>query len=264
MVEKDFNINQLTWFSGRAAATYKSEADIRATYSKVTHVIELTDIDVQYFIEDNASENQQIVAIRGTANKINAVEDAEYLQTKNSDLGVYLHDGFNKDSAIVYKSLLQYLDKSKEIVLTGHSLGAAISTILMMYLHKDGYTLANSVNFGQPKVTNTKGVEKYKFLPLTRVVDENDVVPLVPCVTLLDSIHGRYQHFGEQLTLLKDQYYAYLPQEQASEISLDSFSDNLKNLSVTQHFMEHYIQHISSKESGAIQVPYKQREKYID
>ena len=106
-------------------------------------------------------------------------------------------------------------------------------------------------------------MKRYNFLPLTRVVDENDVVPLVPFVTLLDSIHGRYQHFGDQITLLTGEYYAYLSQVQASEESLGSFWENLKNLSVEQHFMANYIKNIESKSTGSTQVAYQEREKYI-
>lgn len=264
MIKKEIDFGRISWFADRAAAAYQDEDKIRAAYPNTQVVVELKEIDVQYFVEFNVSENQQIVAIRGTANKSNIFEDAEYLQTKNKALGIYLHDGFNKDSLTVYESLLNHLDKDKQIVLTGHSLGAAISTILMMYLENDGYDVAPSINFGQPKVTNIKGVEKFSVLPLMRIVDKNDVVPLVPANTLLDSIHGQYQHLGEEVILLEEESYVYLPQKQASELSLGSFWKDIKHLSVKQHFMAHYIKNIVDKKNQSFQVPYSKRESYID
>ena len=263
IISNNINFNGIAWFAQRAKAAYLEESQIVSQLPNVTKVVQLDDIDVQYFIEASPDNNKQIISIRGTANLDDALQDAEYWQCKNKHLGIYLETGFDKDSYLVYQDLLQYLDKSKQIVLTGHSLGAAISTILMMYLSKDNYNLAPSINFGQPKVTNTRGVKRFSYLPLLRVVDENDVVPLVPSATLLDSIHGFYQHFGEQLTLLKDEYYAYLPQKQAIKQSRGSFWKNVTHISVEQHYMENYEKNIVSKKDKATQVPYADREKYI-
>lgn len=263
MTPKYIDFSKVAWYAKRAKAAYLDEAQIRAELPDVKHVIMLDKIDVQYFIEEPSDSQAIVVSIRGTANKENALQDAEYLQRKNKKLGIYLHDGFDDDSDILYASLKPYLDKSRPIIVTGHSLGAAISTVIMMHLHEDGYEVADSINFGQPKVTNTKGVEKYQFLPLVRVVDENDVVPLVPCITLLDSIHGRYQHLGQQVILLKEQYFVYFSKEEAAEQSVGSFWKDLGDMSVTQHFMEHYLANIEPKLEKQQQVPYADRERYI-
>ncbi len=88
------------------------------------------------------------------------------------------------------------------------------------------------MNFGQPKVTDKAGVKVYDFLPLTRVVDENDVVPLVPPITLFNSIHGIYEHLGDEVILLRDEYYVYLEKHDAARKSVGSFWENLGHESI--------------------------------
>jgi hypothetical protein len=151
--------------------------------------------------------------------------------------------------------MLPHLKPKVKIRLTGHSLGAAISTLLMMYLHNDGFEIEQSINFGQPKVTNKHGVEKYRFLPLTRVVDECDIVPLVPPITLLDSVHGVYAHLGDEIILLGNEYYHYLQEHNAERKSTGSFWRNIGHESVKDHFIANYISNISGKLDKSTEIP---------
>jgi len=134
----------------------------------------------------------------------------------------------------------------------------------MMYLYEDGFQVERSFNFGQPKVTNKEGVQRYGFLPLTRVVNENDVVPLVPPVTLLSALHGTYQHMGDEVILLKGENYVYLEQHHAEEHSVEGFWENIDHESVTEHFIANYLINIKSKLEKSVQIPYAQREQYLD
>lgn len=252
------------WYADRASIAYHSEQDIVAAFPDTVRVTTVGSTNVQYFLENDENQGRQILSIRGTANLKNALEDVEYLQVKNPKLDIYVDKGFDEDAALVYADVLPYLDKNKEIFVTGHSLGAAISTLLMMYLHVDGYTVGKSINFGQPKVTNSRGKNKYGFLPLVRVIDENDVVPLLPATTLLDSIHGSYTHFGPEIILLEGLYYVYQDEHLQRENESDSFWSNLKDLSVHAHFIKHYEHNIRSKLTDSKQIPYQERTKYID
>lgn len=256
------NFGEVDWYAKRAAAAYTSKSDIIEQYPN-TVLVATTEADVQYFLERDTENKRQIISIRGTANLANAREDAEYLESRNSKLGIMVHDGFDKDTMQVYTALLPHLQKSEEVILTGHSLGAAISSLLMMYLHEDGFTLGQSINFGQPRVTNKKGAKKYQFLPLLRVVDENDIVPLVPPDDFIDAVYGGYEHFGEEVILLEGEYYVYEKKHIAREQSADAFWENLGNESIPEHFIKNYIKHITPKIHGAQQVPYSDRRKYI-
>ncbi len=263
MKKADIDFEDLLWYAQRAKAAYKSEAFIKKTYPETVRVATLNDIDVQYFLEVLADQNLQVISVRGTANFKNAKEDAEYTQSKNKKLGIYVHHGFDEDSSKVYADLSPYLNKDYKVRVTGHSLGAAISTLLMMYLYEDGYQVERSINFGQPKVTNKRGVEAYDFLPLLRVVDEEDLVPLVPPITLIDSFHGVYEHLGEEVILLSGVYFVYLKQSMAERKSIGDFWKNLGHESVKDHFMDNYLKNVKSKLGKAVQVPYADRENYI-
>ncbi|MBU2986085.1 lipase family protein [Saccharophagus degradans] len=262
-VSKAIAFSNLDWYAKRAQAAYQSEADIRAAFPNTTMVKLLPEQDIQFFVETFPEQKQQVITVRGTANKLNAIEDAEYVQASDTRLGIYVHSGFLHSTNAVYAALTPHLISGFTLKLTGHSLGAAISTLLMMYLEKDGYRLAPSVNFGQPKVTNKAGADAYNFLPLLRVVDKNDIVPLIPVNTLLASIHGDYEHFGEEVILLDGEYFVYLDRHGVQHVITQSFIDNLDDLSLNDHRIANYCAHIESKLAGAIQVPFKEREKYI-
>jgi len=240
----DFNL--ISWFAQRADGAYKDEAFIRKHFPNTTRVAILKGIDVQYFVEYDERTNLQMVSVRGTANLKNAKEDAEYTESKNLKLGIYVHSGFDADANLLYQDIKPYLKKTAKISITGHSLGAAISTLLMMYLHQDNYDVGQSINFGQPKVTNKKGVIAFNFLPLTRVVDENDVIPLVPPITLFDSIHGVYEHLGDEVILLDNQQYRYLNEHDAERMSVGSFWHNLGHESIEDHYMANYLKRINN------------------
>lgn len=190
MSDKKVNFKEVLWYAERAKAAYQTEAEIRRAFPQTVRVAQVAGTDVQYFVERFPEQKQQVVTVRGTDNFANFKQDAEYLPEWNSKLGIRVHRGFDSDTSKLYAELLPHLDKDMAVKVTGHSLGAAISTLLMMYLHQDGFQLGPSINFGQPKVTNNEGVKAWEFLPLLRVVDENDLVPLVPPTTLLDFLHG--------------------------------------------------------------------------
>lgn len=260
---KEIDFNEVQWYAGRAKAAYSSEKEIRKAYPQTVQVVTVGDTEVQYFLELFPEKKLQVISVRGTANFKDALEDARYLQAKDGKLSIYVHSGFDADTMKIYKDILPHLDKEYKVRVTGHSLGAAISTLLMMYLHEDGFKVERSINFGQPKVTNKAGVKAYDFLPLTRIVDENDVVPLVPPVTLIDSIHGTYEHLGDEVILLKEEYYVYLEQHDAERKSVGNFWKNIGHESIKEHFMDNYLKNTADKLDKSVQVPYSKREDYI-
>jgi hypothetical protein len=258
------DFNHIQWFAERAAIAYEDKATITAQYQHVTLIETIRDENVLFFLEHSRTWDYQVVTIRGTANFANAEEDAEYLPVFNDKLGIYLHKGFDQDSTAIYQQLKPRLDKNKPVRITGHSLGAAIATVLMMHLDTDGYSLEASVNFGQPKLTNGDGVARFAHLPMTRVVDENDVVPMLPATTLLDSIHGIYTHLGPEVVLLEGVYYAFQDARQSTAEAKGSFWRNLPQASIEAHKMDHYLNNIRSKRSTAKQVPFARKNQFVD
>lgn len=261
-VHEMIDFKNIAWYVERARVAYHAEDAIRAAYPNTVRVSTPDDTEVLYFLEVDPDRREQIITVRGTDNLDNALQDADYLRAEDSALGIPVHRGFDEDTRAVYADLLPHLNPDYDTYVTGHSLGAAISTLLMMYLHKDGYPVQRSVNFGQPKLTNKAGAKAFDQLPLMRVVDANDVVPLLPATTLLDSIHGVYTHFGEEVILLTGPHYVFLDQREAMRDSRGDFWHNLGHESMEAHHVDLYAQQVTDKESNSVEVPYKDREKY--
>ena len=257
------NFEDIAWYAHRARVAYQDEQAIRKAYPETVHVAQPDGTDVLYFLEEFTDQQRQVVTIRGTDNVDNVLQDAEYLREKDHPLGISVHRGFDADTRAVYADLKPRLNPQYETLATGHSLGAAISTLLMMYLHDDGFRVGPSINFGQPKLTNKQGAEKYAELPLLRVVDGNDVVPLLPTATLLDSLGGVYTHLGQEVVLLNGPHYAFLDQQAAMHESRGSFWKDLGHESLKAHKVDNYVKNSADKLEESVQVPFKEREKYL-
>lgn len=253
----------IQWFAQRAKAAYLDEASIRKAFPDTVGVRLMPDIDVQFFVEVMPEQKLQVVSVRGTANLDNARQDAEYIPEVDKADGVYVHEGFDSDANAVLSQLMPLLKADYATRFTGHSLGAAIATLLMVKLHLQGLPVDRSINFGQPKLTNAAGAKAFGDLPLTRVVDENDVVPRLPPLTLLDSLHGFYEHFGDEVLLLAGPHYAYEPESVADSQSLSDFWRNVFDESITEHYMDNYLANIGAKLVNPIQVDYADRSRYL-
>ena len=121
----------------------------------------------------------------------------------------------------MYDSLSLKLDTAYSTRITGHSLGGALAVLLTYYLTVDGYKLERTVTFGQPKVTNREGVEKFKNVSLLRVVNAKDPVAYVPPLSYVTSINSPYQHAGGALVLQDAPPYEYVCSE-ASNLTFAS------------------------------------------
>lgn len=262
-VLRSVSFEEINWYAGRAGIAYQNEAAIRSAYPATVYVGSPDHTDVLYFLEILPEKRQQIVTIRGTDNLQNALQDAEYLRAEDSALGIAVHRGFDSDTRIIWADLEPRLKRDYDTYLTGHSLGAAVSTLLMMYLQKDGYRVTGSVNFGQPKLTNNAGASAFDALPLTRVVDGKDVVPLLPADTPLDSEGGEYTHLGREVILLDGPYYVFLDRPQVLRVSQGSFWHDLGEESVDAHMVSNYLKRIAEKLKANQQVPYSNREQYL-
>lgn len=183
-----------------ASAAYDEDGQIRARYGSSTAITSLPN-GVKVFAARNAEGGFQWLSVRGTDDWLNVREDAEYLKAADARLGVYLHSGFHGDAAAVYEQTRDQLDKSVPVRVTGHSLGGAVAAILQAWLRADGYRVDTTVTFGQPKITNEEGVIKLRGEPVLRVINDEDVVPMVPPLTLLSALRGPYRHFGQELQL---------------------------------------------------------------
>lgn len=256
------DFKKVDWYAKRAQLAYSTEDEIRKALDNVLVVNNIEEYDIQYFIEQLPNQ-QQLLSVRGTANLKNVREDVEYTKSKNKKIKILVHKGFDEDANVVLSQALPQLDKNQEILLTGHSLGAAVSTLLMIFLHVEGYSVGPSINFGQPKFTNIEGAKKYDFLPLTRVVNKKDVVPLVPPASLVSDIGGEYRHFGQEVIALDGSNFVFLDNHITVEKDLSELWFNLGDLSVEDHMIANYRASIQEKFNQQVEVPFQERDKFL-
>lgn len=248
----DVDFSELEYYALRSKSAYDEPADIRKSYPNVTRVTTIPAVNVRYFIETNKSAGTQTLSVRGTHNKPNRWQDIEFALVKDSFLGLSLHRGFRDDSQAVFRDVKPYLSKDMKIRVTGHSLGAAIAMIVAGYLEADGYNVTRLVNFGQPKVTSDEP-EDILNDRITRVIDNRDVVPMLPPPGAPPSYH----HLGPEVILRPGKDYVFLDAHDSDRLSIADFWREVSNASVKDHEMDHYLANIQGKiKDGARQVPY--------
>lgn len=237
-------------YAQRSSLVYGTDAQIRQAVPPGTTVSIMAETPngVKAYVEIDDAKKRQWVVVRGTSNLENVKLDMDYNKVVDGRLQIPLHKGFADTALQVYRFAKPLLKPGYETRITGHSLGGAAAVIVLMLLKEDGMTLGPAMTFGQPKVTNRQGVEKYRSLPLLRFVNDKDPVPLLPpldIASLLDE--GPFQHFGPEVVLKDGTGYTYYPDHQASRMSVLSFWTTLGNQQVPDHAIANYIQSLKAK-----------------
>jgi triacylglycerol lipase len=242
----------------RARAAYRPPAEIQAAYPKTVRVATPGKQDVQYFIERDDKAKVQYLVVRGSTNNINMKEDFATRVRKDRQIKLPVHTGFDEDAKAIWADAQPYLKKDYQTRLAGHSLGGAVAAILGIYAIEDGYKVQTIHTYGQPKFTTTAGAAQLSFLPLLRVVDENDLVPLLP-----PGLAVPYAQVGAEVILLEGPNYVYLAAPAAETLSKGELGRDLAVADLKDHKMQNYITRIATKLDGAKPVAYNAREKYI-
>ncbi len=219
----------------------------------------------RYMIGTLNGAHSQEIWIRGTANFRNAIYDVEYRKHVSAKLGIKLHAGFERMALGVYKDLLRRLRPGYDIVLFGHSLGAAEAVIVGMLLDVDGWKITKIYASGQPRVTDADGERKFDHLPILRIINPDDPVPYLPPRNL-PSAKDPYVHIGPALVLLDGPYYALISEDEGNEALSTNYWATLGRegpfAQVADHLTPAYLALLNPKLDAAIQVPYAERAKY--
>ena len=206
----------------------------------------LPGVDVRVFVEVDEAKRVQWVAVRGTANLENAVEDADYTKVPLRELGIPVHVGFADDARAVWSFAHSQLRPGLETRVTGHSLGGALAVLLAMRLRLDGQPLGHVITFGQPKVTTEEGVARFRDLPLLRVVNHDDPVPLLPWETPGAVVGGLYRHLGRELRLTDQGTFELFAEHRAERYLLTSFVGHLGRENPKEHEIARYLGRIET------------------
>lgn len=253
---------ELSGYGYRARAAYRPEPEIRKAYPRTTRVAEAGQTGVRYFLEQDDAKKVQYISVRGTANKKNLHEDVETRIRADRRIDIPVHAGFDADAQAVYADVKPFLKKDYTTFITGHSLGGAVASLIAIYAMEDGYRVAKIVTFGQPRFTTEQGVAKLGSLPLTRVVDENDIIPLLPPGGGTRA-EGPYDQVGPEVILLEGPRYVYLPDHAADRLAVGELWRDIGVADLEDHKMDNYLARLAEKSQAAVQVPYNQREKYV-
>ena len=244
-----------------AEAAYRPQAEIRALaegygYSLTQHhTLEAT--QVAYFLATSETSKTQLIAIRGTANEVNAMVDISLKLKTDGDTGLRMHEGFSAAAKQVFDDLKPLLLQGYRIKLTGHSLGGAVAAILALYLDQAGFDIERVVTFGQPKFTNIAGAAEFRRIALIRVVTPVDLVPLLPPFDPLDiNDLDVYWHAGTEVVLLADSEYAVLDGIDSMLRATRFTRQTLSEENLAYHRMDLYLQMIAPKARTALRVPY--------
>ena len=251
------NFTEALEYAQRAALAYEQDVTIQKQSGAGVRISISPPLSsgIKAYVELDDAKRVQWIVVRGTSNLINIRLDEDYNKVVDSRLQIPLHKGFADAALQVYQFAKPLLKTDYETRVTGHSFGGAAGVIVLMLLKEDGFKLGQAMTFGQPKVTNGDETRKYSTLPLLRFVNDKDPVPLLPPFELFAVLDdGPYQHFGPEAVLGDGSNYRFDTEHQAERLSVFSFWNNLKNLSiqdVPEHFISTYITRIRQKLPGA-------------
>ena len=108
---------------------------------------------------------------------------------KESDTVGMVHAGFKGELDKIYPQITRWLrsHRDQKLVITGHSLGAAMATLFAARQYQQGLDV-KLYTYGSPRVGNSKFAKQFENIPAYRFVNTNDVVCTVPFL---------YTHVGE-------------------------------------------------------------------
>ncbi|MCX7027042.1 MAG: lipase family protein [Spirochaetes bacterium] len=247
--------------SARLDPAAKVLADWSTRLQKL-QVRELERSENRYAYAVDPVRNRQIIAIRGTANLVNALLDVETWKVESPTLGIRLHRGFETAASIVFKDVEQFLVRDMPIVVCGHSLGAAEAIIVGMFLTTAGYKVDKIVASGPPKVTDAEGWKAFRDLPVLRISAAFDPVPFLPPSNLYAK--APFTQGGPLLMLLDGPYFTIIPSTFYDAIS-PAFKEVKKasaHFDVVDHRVWTYCERIAAKHDALIAVPFAKWENF--
>ncbi|KAH9088017.1 hypothetical protein LEN26_019697 [Aphanomyces euteiches] len=151
-----------------------------------------------------------VVAFRGSLDLKNWIADFTLLKTHpwpKTLPTVQVHRGFYwtyqgiRDKLVLALAALQKQHPNAPLIITGHSLGAAVTAIAVVDLHvRYNVTTQQMITFGQPRTGNTAFVAQLlQIVPhVFRVTHWRDIVPHIP------TVWQGYEHAPQEIWYTED------------------------------------------------------------
>lgn len=238
-----------------AQGAYSDDASIRLLCQPAFNAVYIQTIfstNNKYFLATSSATHSQLIAVAGTANLDNILLDADFNQDYIPELKISLHRGFARAARLIYDDVKPRLVPGYRVEITGHSLGGAEALIIGMMLKAAGTPAERIITFGQPKVSDQAGVTAFSDLPLTRVVNQNDVIPELP----LDP----YRHIGPELVLFPGPAYSVVQERPLNPAAIVSAWKALQNhqtpAELPEHYIANYLANLAPKITASQDIPY--------
>jgi hypothetical protein len=163
-----------------------------------TYVLDDKDTDTQGYVGYRSSDSSIYVVYRGSTSISDWVNNLQVTTTDYPKCsGCQVHKGFyNAEQGIISKMLsavqsLKAKFPSYTVVVTGHSLGAALATLTTLDFMDAGVTPIRMAHYGCPRVGNTEFANwaSAKIGDRNRNTHHKDMVPHCP-------MHERFTHMS--------------------------------------------------------------------
>lgn len=247
----DVDFRSLHAMARRADDARKTEDVIRANWPSTVLVERVASVDVRYVLERDDRTQSQYLSMPGSLSVTDWLEDFDFFLKPEARHGIALHRGFEDSARATYEAVRPHLRSGYKTYVTGYSMGAGVAAVMSLYLVDDGYNLARTTTFGQPRITDAAGARALSRLPITRVVNVDDFVSMVPTFP--------FEHFGEEIVLHPGKDFVYLTHSDANQLSIGEIWREEHGLNTEPHNSELYVSRLAEKLSGARAVPYLTR-----
>jgi len=179
-----------------------------APSGKVHKFISEPSTDLQVGITTNDEDKRICVVFRGSESKSDWYYDLQVRKRHLHD-GIYVHGGFydqlhgNDVCKKIVDEIKQLIDAKPDyqIYITGHSLGAALSTLFGFLLSEELENKITVVSFASPRVGNLEWRNAFEAKPNLihyRIANDRDVVTAFPMY--------KYKHVGENIRLFENKF----------------------------------------------------------
>ena len=154
------------------------------------------------------------VAFRGSESVSNWLSDLDVVLTEYPNCsGCEVHKGFYAAEQAVFPQVKYEVGRLLEkypdyqVLVTGHSLGAALATLTAADLKLTGTDNVALFNYGSPRIGNTAFANFYPTLVnnRNRVTHHKDIVPHTPMHERFTHISGEYYEPDDSITLIECQ-----------------------------------------------------------
>ena len=153
--------------------------------------------NTQSFVTRDKNTRTIIVCFRGTDEPSDMLNNVKAWLRKTQEGGGHIHSGFADSLNHVGSDIFDYLrlqrfDSDWRIIFTGHSLGAALATIMAYRLKYEDRNRDKIIyTFGSPRVGDGRFVKEIKEITHYRFVNNNDIVTRFPFRFFLYRHHAK-------------------------------------------------------------------------